>query len=87
MARPMVCTPAAAEGLQASTLLGDATAENPAALAGKVIASLHTGEGPAHRDYVIANYGWEANLAVVDRLLSARGATRAHEPLVAVEQA
>ena len=64
MARPVVCTPAAAEGLRASPLVEAATAESPAELAAKVIANLQRGEVRAHRDYVVAHYGWDANLSV-----------------------
>ncbi len=69
MARPVVCTPAAAEGLRPSPLIAAATAEAPAELASRVLASLECGVVRAHRDYVVAHYGWDVNLSVVERLL------------------
>ncbi len=73
MARPVVCTPPAAEGLRDAPLIAAATAESPRAVAQKTLASLARGEVPEHRDYVVRHYGWDANLAVIDRLLGSAG--------------
>ena len=72
MARPVVCTPPAAEGLRASPLVEAATADTPDAVAARVRANLGRGEVPEHRAYVVDHYGWDANLAVIDRLLERR---------------
>jgi sugar transferase (PEP-CTERM/EpsH1 system associated) len=74
MARPVVCTPPAAEGLRPSPLMEAATADTPEAVALLVLENLGRGEVPGHRAYVVEHYGWDANLAVVDRLLEPRAA-------------
>ena len=86
MARPVVCTPAAAEGLRASPLIDEAIASSPADVAAKVLANLNRGAVSGHRDYVASHYSWEANLSSVERLLvenSGRG--RATRPLAAAQ--
>lgn len=72
MARPVVCTPPAAEGLRTSPLVAAATADTPEAVAARVLENLGRGEVPEHRAYVVEHYSWDANLGVVDRLLERR---------------
>ncbi len=70
MARPVVCTPPAAEGLRPAPLVTQATADTPEAVARLVLDNLARGAVPAHRAYVVEHYSWDANLAVLDRLLA-----------------
>ncbi len=69
MARPIVCSPQAAEGLQPADLIDAALADTAELFCRQVLSNLDRGEVFAHRQYVLARYGWEANLAVIDELL------------------
>jgi sugar transferase (PEP-CTERM/EpsH1 system associated) len=72
MARPVVASPAAAEGIDHGGTIRiadgvDATANAVAALIGDPAAALL---GRRARDQVVARYGWAARLAPLDALLS-----------------
>jgi sugar transferase (PEP-CTERM/EpsH1 system associated) len=84
MARPVVCTPAAAEGLRDSLEISSGTSDDPQGFAERVLERLERGAVPANREYVVRHYSWEGNLAPVQRLiddLPRRGAQTAAEPL------
>lgn len=70
MARPVVCTPAAAAGLSVSQGEAFRVEENPQRFAAALLALFGHGPHREGREQVIRNYGWEANLAMVDRLLA-----------------
>jgi polysaccharide biosynthesis protein PslH len=72
MARPVVATPQAFEGIRAvpgSDLLVAADAEAFAALAAEVLDGHHAALGAAGRAAVAANHAWDATLAGLDALL------------------
>jgi sugar transferase (PEP-CTERM/EpsH1 system associated) len=69
MARPVVATPQAFEGVHATPgrdLLVEATAEGMAARLGEILAGGHAGMGAAARAAVRAAHDWEATLAPLD---------------------
>jgi glycosyltransferase involved in cell wall biosynthesis len=69
MARPVVATPQAFEGVRAMPgrdLLVEATAEGMAARLGEILAGGHAGMGAAARAAVRAAHDWEATLAPLD---------------------
>ncbi|MCU0886854.1 MAG: TIGR03087 family PEP-CTERM/XrtA system glycosyltransferase [Rubritepida sp.] len=71
MARPVVATPQAFEGVRAlagQDLLVEATAEGMAARIGEILAGGHAGMGAAARAAVRAAHDWEATLAPLDTL-------------------
>ncbi|MBI2381940.1 MAG: TIGR03087 family PEP-CTERM/XrtA system glycosyltransferase [Gammaproteobacteria bacterium] len=70
MARTVLCTPAAAEGLQAESWLADCVHEDAEALAAAALARLDGRDNPAGRDYVLRHYSWDSHLARVDHLLA-----------------
>ncbi len=72
MARPVVASPAAAEGIDhAGTLLTGEGAQSFAAEVSRLIGDRAAGDalGAAARAQVQARYGWEARLAALDELL------------------
>ena len=72
MGRPVVASPAAAEGIDhADTIRVAASASEVAAAVGRLIADRAgaTRLGEAARAQAIARYGWEARLAPLDDLL------------------
>ncbi len=77
MARPVVATGAALDGLDG---LGTypLRADTPAGLAAKgeeVLSGAHAGMGPALRDWVGRNHGWDAHLDRFTELLEGAGET------------
>ena len=72
MAKPVIASPQAAEGLDRIKGAEIAVIEDASDMADAIIEILKGGEGPdglAARARVIADYGWDANLQVLDRLL------------------
>lgn len=69
MARPVVCTGAAASGLDLPVGDGFRVHDDAEGFAGAVLALVGTGENPAGRKRVTESFGWTANLRTVDRLL------------------
>lgn len=71
MAKPVVSTPAAAEGLQAADGFGDWIQEKPEDFAARVLMAFRGSDTlPAGRDYVLAHYSWDSHLSRVDELLA-----------------
>jgi len=70
MARPVVCTPAAAAGLSVPAGEAFRIEEDPASQADAVLALFGHGANRQGREQVIRGYSWEANLAAVDALLA-----------------
>jgi sugar transferase (PEP-CTERM/EpsH1 system associated) len=75
MARPVVASPQAAEGIRAEAGRDYLLAKGEADFAAAVLACLASG-GPtdAARACILENYDWDRNLAAVDRLLEPAGA-------------
>jgi polysaccharide biosynthesis protein PslH len=75
MARPVVASPQAAEGIRAEAGRDYLLAEGETDFAAAVLACLASG-GPtdAARARILENYDWDRNLAAVDRLLEPPGA-------------
>ena len=71
MARPVVCTPAAAAGLSVPASEAFRIEEDPAAYAQAVLALFGHGPHREGREQVIRGYSWDANLAAIDALLAA----------------
>ena len=69
MARPLVCSGPAAEGLQAADEISQATADAPADFAAKVLERLGAPPQAGHRAYVTAHYSWESQLSRVGQLI------------------
>ena len=72
MAKPVLATPAAWEGIKPFAGQDRLTAEAPADLADKAVALLTDGAAELGRDgraFVLANYDWTANVARLRRLL------------------
>jgi hypothetical protein len=64
MARPLVATPAALQGLGAVQAAGLGVGESAAEVAAAVLAALQAGgNAPALRDFVAKEFGWEPQLA------------------------
>ena len=64
MARPLVATPAALQGLGAVQVAGLGIGESAEEVAAAVLLALHTGgNAPALREFVAAQFGWEPQLA------------------------
>jgi sugar transferase (PEP-CTERM/EpsH1 system associated) len=79
MARPVVATPEAQEGVRATPGRDLLVADGAAAMAGciaEVLAGRHTGLGDAGRAAVIAGHDWQATLARLDRVMDAAMAAR-----------
>lgn len=76
MARPVVASPQAAEGIDAASgreiRLADGAAEWAGAICGMLAATAEE-HGAAGRARVVADYSWDSNLATLDALLSADG--------------
>lgn len=80
MARPVVCSPSAFEGIRASAgreLLVGASAPDQARLVGECLAGGHREVGRAARACVERHYGWSARLA--DLVATEPGAARVAE--------
>ena len=77
MARPVVCTPAAAAGLSVPAGEAFRIEEDPASYADAVLALFGHGANRQGREQVIRGYSWDANLAAVDALLAAEPGARA----------
>lgn len=75
MARPVVCTPAAASGLDLPTGEGFQVHEDPARFAEAVLALSEQRDYPVGRERVSEAFGWRAHLRAVDRVLEAAAAT------------
>ena len=72
MARPVVATPQAAEGIRAEAGRDYRLAPDEAGFAIAVIEAVRAGTAvPAARDCVLRHYDWACNVAVVDPLLDA----------------
>ncbi len=64
MARPVVASPQAAEGIRAEAGRDFILAQGEAEFAHAVVAQLQTASSAAHaRDCILANYDWARNLA------------------------
>jgi len=64
MARPLVATPAALQGLGSVNAMGLGVGESAAEVAAAVLAALQTGgNAPALREFVAEQFGWEPQLA------------------------
>ncbi|MBN9460405.1 MAG: TIGR03087 family PEP-CTERM/XrtA system glycosyltransferase [Burkholderiales bacterium] len=72
MARPVACTPAAAAGLSVPAGAAFRIEEDPGEYARAVLALFGHGAHREGRERVIRDYGWAANLRVVDELLDQR---------------
>jgi sugar transferase (PEP-CTERM/EpsH1 system associated) len=74
MARPVVVSPQAAQGLDAveegELAVAGTAAETAEAVLGVLEGADGRPDGSAARRRVLANYGWEANLAALDRVLA-----------------
>jgi sugar transferase (PEP-CTERM/EpsH1 system associated) len=72
MARPVVASPQAAEGIRAEAGRDYALAGDETSFAAAVIAALRApGSNPHARERVLAHYDWTRNVAVIDPLLAA----------------
>lgn len=72
MARPVVVTPQAAEGIRAADGHDFQRADDETAFAAAVVAALRTGaSNPDARACVLARYDWDHNVAAIDPLLDA----------------
>jgi len=72
MARPVVATAQAAEGIRAEAGRDFLLAQDEAGLAGAVIAQLQTRAScPQARDCILAHYDWTRNLSMIDALFGA----------------
>lgn len=69
MARPVVCTPAAAAGLRVGPGAGLHIEDAPADFARAVLALANQGPNREGRMEILREYSWDANLATVDRCL------------------
>lgn len=72
MARPLVTTPGALEGINAIAGRDVLVGETPAQIADAVISAIESGGetlGRAARGFVVANFAWNANLLKLDNLL------------------
>jgi polysaccharide biosynthesis protein PslH len=78
MARPVVTTPGALEGINATRgrdlLTGETAAEIAAAVVQVLEGRAPSGLGPAARAFVLANHEWSANLVKLDALIARRDA-------------
>lgn len=70
MARTVVCTSAAAEGLQPEDWLNAAVRDDADEFAEAVLERLSGQPNDIGRDYVLKHYSWDSHLAGVDRLLA-----------------
>jgi sugar transferase (PEP-CTERM/EpsH1 system associated) len=72
MARPVVVTAQAAEGIRAEAGRDFLLAQDEAGLAGAVIAQLHArAANPQARDCILAHYDWTRNVSMVNDLFDA----------------
>jgi sugar transferase (PEP-CTERM/EpsH1 system associated) len=72
MARPVVASPQAAEGIRAEAGRDYALARDEAGFAAAVVAALRArASNPGARERVLVHYDWARNVAVVDPLLDA----------------
>lgn len=72
MAKPVLMTSGAAEGLRPVDWLAGQVVDDPARFAELAVEALrHRAERPTARDYVLANYSWDAHLQRLDRMLQA----------------
>ncbi len=69
MARPVVCTEAAASGLMLPADAGIRVHDDPQSFAAAVLASAGERDNSPGRARVIDSFGWRANLRAIDRLL------------------
>lgn len=81
MARPVVASPAAFEGIEAEPGRDLVVAEGPEAMASEIEALLATPDrakvlGAAGRDLVVSRYAWDARLAPLETLLFPNEARR-----------
>lgn len=72
MAKPIVCTSAAAAGLRIEASAGFRIEDEPSAFAAAILALFGHGPCPEGRERVTERYSWDANLRVVDELLGQR---------------
>jgi sugar transferase (PEP-CTERM/EpsH1 system associated) len=72
MAKPVLMTSGAAEGLRPAEWLAAQVVDDPARFAELAVEVLRRpAERPSARDYVLANYSWDAHLQRLDRMLQA----------------
>jgi sugar transferase (PEP-CTERM/EpsH1 system associated) len=72
MARPVIATPQAAEGIRAEAGRDFILAQGEADFAHAVATQLQTTSSAAHaRDCILAHYDWARNLSVIDTLFEA----------------
>jgi glycosyltransferase involved in cell wall biosynthesis len=83
MARPVVCTPAAASGVDVSPGRAFRVADTATSFADEVIALLAHGENRDGRRSVIERYRWATNLRIVDDLLAHPVPSDPPEPAIA----
>jgi len=76
MARPLVATTAALDGLDGIAISGAIAADDPQAFAAAIERRLREDGADVHqaRQYVCENFGWAASLQMLDSLLGASGA-------------
>jgi len=75
MARPVIVTPQAAEGIRAEAGRDFILAQGEADFARAVATQLQTASSAAHaRDCILENYDWARNLSVIDALFEAASA-------------
>lgn len=85
MAKPVLATPAAMEGIESGTEgTGIVVADDPASLAEHAIHMLPGGYNAAGRICVLKHYAWAANLASLDRLLEGDALSVTENPEQAV---
>ncbi len=78
MAKPVLATPAALDGIRPEPRLARLVGDQPAALAGLAAGLLERGDaaglGPLGRDWVLAHYAWERNLRGIETWLEGEAA-------------
>jgi glycosyltransferase involved in cell wall biosynthesis len=92
MARPVVATAQAAEGIRAEAGRDYILARGEADIAAAVLACLQSaGPSEAARACILENYDWDSNLAVVDGLFAPAAAagslSSTHAPLMELHPA
>ena len=73
MARPVVCTGPAAEGLHDSPLIAQSTADDAEGVARMALERIGAADCPMHRALVLEHYSWESHLEAVGALIDGAG--------------
>jgi glycosyltransferase involved in cell wall biosynthesis len=71
MARPVVCTPAAAEGIAPAGGAISAIEDEPQRFASATLAAMQVGDRKSARETALARFSWDSHLRVVDALIAA----------------